>query len=145
MTSINGHLDKIKEHLEEIKDAVDEGIEKKPITIGFHCSACASELLEIYLHQINKIPMGKLIKHNWFKRPKEGQKIEALANRKVGAEFPDKDLIYNLIYDIEENRDNLIYGKVGTDQIKKVHDSFLELKKLMVEKLNQVGVQIEKE
>lgn len=33
MTSINEHKRKISEHLQEISDAIDEGIENKPITI----------------------------------------------------------------------------------------------------------------
>jgi len=145
MTSIEAHIKRIKEHLDEIRDAVDEGIEKKPITIGFHCSACSVEFLELYLHKINKISMGKVIKHNWFKRLKEGQKKKPLAERKIGVEFSDKESIYNLIYDVEENRDNLVYGKTGPNQIKTVLNSFLKLKKLMLEKLRNEGVEIEKE
>ena len=76
MTSIEEHKNKIKEHLEEIDDAIREGIEKRPATIGFHCSACSIQLLELYLHITNKIPMGKIIKHDWFKRPHSNQKIE---------------------------------------------------------------------
>ena len=53
MTSIEEHKKKIKEHLDEIDDAINEGIEKKPITIGFHCSACSIQFLELYLHIIN--------------------------------------------------------------------------------------------
>jgi len=86
MTSIEEHEKKIKEHLEEIEDAIDSGIEKKPITIGFHSSACASELLELYLHILNKIPIGKIIKHDWFKKPQLGQKIEPLIERKLPVE-----------------------------------------------------------
>ena len=55
MTSIEEHKKKIKEHLEEIEDAINSGIEKKPVTIGFHCSACSMQFLEIYLHKIDKI------------------------------------------------------------------------------------------
>ena len=62
MTSIEEHKKKIKEHLDEIDDAINEGIEKKPITIGFHCSACSIQFLELYLHIINKLSMGKVIK-----------------------------------------------------------------------------------
>ncbi|MEK6921996.1 MAG: hypothetical protein AABX82_08955, partial [Nanoarchaeota archaeon] len=34
---------------------IDKGIEKRPATIGFHTSACATELLELYLHKKNLI------------------------------------------------------------------------------------------
>ena len=128
MTSVDEHKKKIKEHLEEIDDAVDSGIENKPVTIGFHCSSCALQFLEIYLHAINKIPVGKIIKHDWFKRPQPEQKIELLIERKLSVVFPKKQEIYSLIYDIEEERTSLLYGNPDDKQIKKVLDSFLKLK-----------------
>ena len=143
MGSIQSHIERIREHLDEIRDAIDEGIGKKPITIGFHSSACAAELLELYLHQINKIPIGKVIKHSWFKRPTQNQKIEALADRKIGAVFPDKEKIYGLFYTIEENRDNLIYGKPTDKQIDEVLDSFEKLKQTLTEEIAKGGVKIE--
>lgn len=111
MTSIEEHKKKIKEHFDEIDDAIDEGIEKKPVTIGFHCSACSIQFLELYLHVANKIPIGKVIKHDWFKRPKPEQKKEPVIERKLNADFPKKQEIYGLIYDLEEERNILMYGK----------------------------------
>ena len=67
MTSIEEHKKKIKEHLEELDDAINQGIEYKPVTIGFHCSACSIQLLELYLHSINKINISSMLKHDWFK------------------------------------------------------------------------------
>jgi CRISPR/Cas system-associated exonuclease Cas4 (RecB family) len=55
MTTLEEHRRKINEHLTEINDAIEEGIEKKPITIGFHCSACSLELLELYLHKTKSL------------------------------------------------------------------------------------------
>ena len=132
MTSIEEHRKKIKEHLEEIEDAIEEGIEKKPITIGFHSSACALQLLEAYLHVLNKIPIGKVIKHDWFKKPQENQKIEPLIERKLGIDFPKKQEICNLIYDLEEERNILVYGKPVEEQIKKVLDNFNKLKAVFI-------------
>ena len=99
MTSVEEHKKKIKEHLDEIDDAINEGLEKKPITIGFHCSACSIQLLEVYLHVINKLNVGKIIKHGWFKRPKIDQKKEVLIERKLPLDFPRKEEIYELIYE----------------------------------------------
>lgn len=143
MSSIDEHKRKIKEHLEEIADAIEEGIEKRPITIGFHCSACAIELLELYLHTLNKIPFGKIIKHDWFKKPNLGQKREPLVDRKIKVEFDNKEEIYNLIYEIEENRNSLVYGKVGKEQVKKVLESFLEYKKVIIYLIKKEGIEIE--
>ena len=128
MTSIGEHKKKIKEHLEEIEDAIDEGIEKKPITIGFHCSACSIQFLELYLHVINKISIGKIVKHDWFKKPKPEQKKEPLIERKLNVNFSKKQEIYDLIYKIEEERNILMYGKPVKNQIKEILNNFLKLK-----------------
>jgi len=133
MTSIEEHKKKIKEHLDEIDDAINEGIEKKPITIGFHCSACSIQFLELYLHIINKLSIGKVIKHDWFKRPKIEQKKEALIERKLPLDFPRKAEIYELIYNLEEERNSLMYGKPEQEQIKKVINTFLKLKEIFNE------------
>jgi len=128
MTSIEEHKKKIKEHLDEIDDALEEGIEKKPVTLGFHCSACSLQFLELYLHSINKISIGKIIKHDWFKRPTPEQKREPLIERKFPINFPKKEEIYDLIYGLEEERNVLMYGKPAKDQVKKVLSNFLKLK-----------------
>jgi len=143
MTSVDEHIKKIKEHLDEIEDAINEGIEKKPITIGFNCSACAIQFLELYLHAENKIPIGKIVKHDWFKRPKAEQKIEPLVERKLSVIFEDKDKIYDLIYSIEENRENLVYGKADLEKIKIVLNSFNKLKTRIIDELKSKGVSIE--
>jgi hypothetical protein len=133
MTIIDEHKNKIKEHLEEIEDAIRGGIEKKPITIGFHCSACSIQFLELYLHIKNKIPVGKIIKHDWFKRPHKEQKIEPLIERKLSIMFERKDEIYNLIYDLEDERNTLMYGKSTEKQIKNVLNNFNKLKEIFKE------------
>ena len=133
MTSIDEHKKKIEEHLGEIDDAINEGMEKKPVTIGFHCSACSIQLLELYLHVINKLSIGKVIKHSWFKRPKIEQKKEVLIGRKLSLDFPRKAEIYELIYSLEEKRNSLMYGKPEQEQIKKVIHTFLKLKEIFNE------------
>lgn len=130
MTSLEEHRKKIFEHLEEIDDAIEEGAEKKPITIGFHCSACSIQFLELYLHVVNRIPIGKIIKHDWFKKPHKEQKIEPLINRKLPVDFQRKEEIYSLIYELEEERNILVYGKPAIEQIKKVLDNFFKLKEI---------------
>ncbi|MEW5896906.1 MAG: hypothetical protein AB1668_04395 [Nanoarchaeota archaeon] len=142
MTSVTEHKRKIKEHLQALNDAIDYGIENKPITIGFHTSACATELLEIYLHKLNLISIGKTIKHNWFEKPKPGQKIAPLIERKLSVNFPDKEKIYHLIYNIEEHRDNLIYGKNSPALVKFVLENFLQLKEQLIKKLKDLGEEI---
>ena len=140
MTSVEEHERRIREHLGEIEDAIDRGIEKSPVTIGFHCSACTIELLELYLHKINKISIGKVLKHDWFKKPKPGQKREPLIERKLHVEFEGKKEFYELIYEIEENRNSLVYGKPAKEQTKRVINSFLKFKETI---LKLGGIKIE--
>lgn len=142
MTSIDEHLKKIKEHFDEIDDAIEEGIDKKPVTIGFHCSACSIQFLEFYLHTINKIPVGKVIKHDWFKRPKIEQKKEPLIERKMPLEFLRKQEIYALIYDLEDERNILMYGKPSEEQIKKVLEIFLKIKEIFKELFKNEGIEL---
>ena len=142
MTSIEEHKKKISEHLEEIDDAIKQGIEKKPVTIGFHCSACPLQFLELYLHLLNKIPIGKIIKHDWFKRPKIDQKIEPLIERKLPVIFPKREEIYNLIYTLEEERNTLMYGKPTKAQIEKVLIEFKKLKEIFIEALKNENIEI---
>jgi len=142
MTSIEEHKKKIKEHFEELEDAIMEGVEKKPVTIGFHCSACSIQFLEFYLHLTNKIPIGKVVKHDWFKRPKPEQKKEPLVERKLQVDFPKKQEIYNLIYDLEEERNILMYGKPVEKQIKKVLEIFFKLREIFKELFKNEGVEI---
>jgi len=142
MTSLEEHNKKIKEHLEEINDAINQGIEKKPITIGFNCSACSIQYLELYLHITKKIPLGKVVKHDWFKRPKIGQKKEALIERKLNVDFSRKEEIYNLIYDLEDERTSLVYGKPTEIQAKNVLEKFLKLKEIFEELLKNEGYKI---
>ncbi len=135
MTSIDEHKKKIKEHLEEINNAIEEGMERKPVTIGFHCSACALQFLELYLHVVNKIPIGKVVKHDWFKKPQTSQKKEPLIERKMNVAFSRKDEIYSLIYELEEERNSLVYGKPTENQIKNVLEKFLKIKEIFYELL----------
>ncbi|MEK6867641.1 MAG: hypothetical protein AABX98_02345, partial [Nanoarchaeota archaeon] len=119
------------------------GLENRPATLALHVSACSISLLEMYLHVLGKISTGTTIKHDWFKRPKEGQKITPLAERKLGALFPEKEKILSLLYIIEENRNKLIYGKPTKVASDAVYSSFQQLHELIKEKLKEQGVDIE--
>lgn len=143
MSSIKEHKQRIKEHLEELQDSVNIGLETRPVTVGFHASACAAEMLEMYLHLLNLISTGKKVNHTWFKKPQEGQKIEPLIERKLPVSFQDKEKIYALIYSIEESRDNLVYGKPKKDEVKAVFTAFQKLKALMEKKIGERGESLE--
>lgn len=143
MSSIGEHKKRIREHLDELQDAITIGLEKRPATIGFHTSSCAAELLELYLHLANLISSGKTVNHAWFKRPRESQKIEPLIERKLPANFPDKEKIYGLMYAIEENRDILVYGKSTKAQIEATLAAFQRLWEELEKKIKERGETIE--
>lgn len=143
MSSIAEHKKRIKEHLEELQESVNIGIGKRPVTVGFHTSACAMEMLEVYLHLANLISTGKKVNHIWFKRPQERQKIEPLVERKLPVSFPDKEKVYVLIYTIEDSRDNLIYGKPGTGEVETVFSVFQKLKNILEKKIREKGESLE--
>ncbi|MBI4919223.1 hypothetical protein HY837_04785 [archaeon] len=143
MASRNVHLNKIREHLQELKDAKAIGIERRPATIGFHTSACAIDFLELYLHKKGKLELGGQIKHDWFKRPKIGQKIIPLAERKLKIEFQNKKEIFEFLYSLEEKRNKLIYGSSAKSDIEQTLNTFEKYKQLLKEMLNEEGEEIE--
>ena len=143
MASIQLHKEQIKEHIQEINDAIAIGLEKRPATLALHASACAISLLETYLHALEKISVGAMIKHEWFKIPKPGQKIAPLAERKIAADFPHKDEIFSLMYTLEEHRNKLIYGKPTKTAVDAVFASFQKLHNIIKEKLKELGEEIE--
>jgi len=143
MTAKEIHKEHIKEHIQEIEDAIAIGIERRPATIGLHVSACSIELLELYLHALGKISSGTMIKHEWFKAPKPGQKIEPLADRKLGVSFHAKDEILSLMYTIEDERNRTIYGKPSNASVGAVLTAFQKLHKIIKEKLHEMGEEIE--
>lgn len=134
---------KIREHLQELKDAVAIGIELRPATISFHTTACAIDLLEMYLHKTGKIQTGAQIKHEWFKRPKPEQKIMPLAERHVQVIFPNKSEIFELLYSLEDYRNKLIYGSSTEREITLMYTAFERYKKLLLDMLSKEGEQIE--
>ena len=131
MGSIANHQERLREHEEGLARAIAVGAEQHPVTIGFHTSAGACELLELTLHKKGILQIGKVLKHEWFKRPKIGQKILPLAERMIGLDFPEKKNAYELLYQIEEHRNNLIYGKSTLAEIDAVINAFRKLQELL--------------
>ena len=57
--------------------------------------------------------------------------------------FPEKEQIYHFIYNIEEQRNNLIYGKNSPLLTKEILENFIQLKKILLERLEELGEKIE--
>ncbi len=143
MTSIFIHKEHIKEHLQELNNAIATGIEKRCATIGFHTSACSINLLELYLHTLGKIQAGTILKHDWFKTPKPEQKLIPLAERKIKVSFPRKEEILPLMYIIEELRNKLIYGKPNPSRAEVAINTLQKVHSIIKEELQNLGEEIE--
>ncbi len=98
------HKISIQESLDVLKESIQLGLEPRQRTIGFHCSAAAADLLELYLHQINAIDPGKTLKHDFFSS-------ERKALEKIHEDFPEKVRIIKLMVGLESLRNQLCYGK----------------------------------
>lgn len=121
---IEDHLRNINESIDTINYAVQKGIENKQRTMGFNCSVASVEMLEIYLHKLELINPGLIIKHEWFSSIRR-------ANESLNFDFPEKEKIINLLCKIEEKRNILCYGKKQhVSEIEHVLNLFYEIKSL---------------
>ena len=124
---IEDHLRNIKESVEVIKESVQKNIQERQRTIGFSASIAAAEMLEVYLHKNNLINPGSMIKHELFNSIKK-------TKEKLNFNFPNKEKIISIIYDIESKRNLLCYGKPQpVETIKSVIESFNNLKAIFEE------------
>lgn len=116
------HRQAVKESLAVIKEAVQTGLEQRQRTIGFHCSAAAVDMLELFLHQHNAINPGKVIKHDFFTSEKKAQRM-------LPEGFLDKGLIIPLLVQLEAKRNQLCYGKLKSKKdIEEYVDFFHEVR-----------------
>ncbi|MFH0876247.1 MAG: hypothetical protein V1859_10000 [archaeon] len=121
---IDNHLEVLKESIEMINESIEIGIAKRQRTIGFNTSAAAVDMLEIYLHRNNLIDPGFMIKHEWLKSKNK-------LNEKFSFDFKEKKKIFELMYEIEEKRNVLCYGKPqSVEVIMKTIEAFNELKEI---------------
>lgn len=121
------HMRNIKESLEVIKESVQKGVQERQRNIGFNISVASVEMLEVFLHQLNILNPGSIIKHDWFSSTRK-------AKEKLRFEFPYKEEIINLLNDIESKRNILCYGKPQpAETINSLINSFNKLKSLFEE------------
>ena len=124
---IEDHLEKLKESLEVIRESIEQGINKRQRTLGFHISSAAIDMFEIFLHKNNLIDPGVIIKHDWFSSRKR-------AEEKIKFDFPKKEKIIELLNNIEKLRNLLCYGKPNQiSNLKKLIECFNELKQIFID------------
>lgn len=120
------HLRCIEEGFRVIAWAVDQGLEDMQSTIGFHCSNIVVNLLEMYLHRLKLLPSDNILKHEWFASK---NKIE----EKLNFEFKGKSDILELMFEIEEKRNMLCYGKKQkTEELDEILDKLYKLKEIFI-------------
>lgn len=121
------HLQRIKESLTKIEESVQGDLTLSQMTIGFHTSAAAANLLELYLHTQNFVDNTFRFQHNWMKS-------KNIMKEKLPFQFPHKDDVVSLICIIEKNRDKLCYGTVQPEeQVIAQIEAFNQLKKIFKE------------
>jgi hypothetical protein len=101
---IEDHLRNINESLEVINESIQKGIQERQRNIGFNISVASTEMLEVFLHKLNLLNPGSLIKHEWFSSVRK-------AKEKLTFNFPEKEKILGLLYEIESKRNIFCYGK----------------------------------
>ncbi len=131
--NVDKHYERLKESLEVLDDCISKDIVKRQRTIGFNCSAAASDMLEIYLHKKDLIDPGFVVKHEWLKSKNK-------INDKFPFDFENKEQILALMLRIEEKRNDLCYGSPKKEE--DVRDIILRFNKLK-QLFKSLGVKIE--
>ncbi len=123
----------IEEALDEINSALNDprGITFHQRRIAFLISSGAVALLESYLEENNILKPGSKINHLWLKKKKEN--VKKLISKQLTSEIdslPGIDKILETIYEIENERNQMAYGKpVSESKLNEKINLFLDLKK----------------
>jgi hypothetical protein len=125
----------LEEVLAEIESALKEpkGMVYHQRRIAFSVSLGASTLIEHYLEKKNVLKGGAKIGHLWLKKKKENAK-KLLGNQiTCPIENIDKiDLLLDMAYSIEKERNKLAYGKNFSEtELKKLIELFFALKEVV--------------
>jgi len=125
---IEDHLRNINESLEVIKESIERGLQERQRNIAFNSSVASVEMLEVYLHNLNLINPGAILKHEWFNSLRQ-------ANERLPFDFEDKEKIISLLNSIESKRNNLCYGKLKPiEEIQAILNDFNQVKTIFESK-----------
>jgi|SRR3989344_4571961 len=121
---IEDHARNIKESLEVINESIQKGIQERQRNIAFNTSTASTEMLEVFLHKLNLINPGALLKHEWFNSTRN-------AEERLNFDFPHKSEIIKLLNEIESKRNFLCYGKPQpVETLESVINAFNKLKEI---------------
>ena len=115
------HIKALEEHEENLKLAIERGVEKNQRNIGYNASQASVELFSIQMHKLNLISVGENLDHRIFKSKD--------VDNRITQDFPKKHEILSLMKLLEEKRNILCYGKSRpVEEIKDVIMAFNKLK-----------------
>ena len=122
----------IEEAIDEITSALNDpnGTIKHQRRLISMVSLGIVALFETHLEELNVLKPGGKINHQWFKKKKENAKklIEKQIIKPIGDLKIDH--ILDIAYKLEEDRNQLAYGKRTTEEnLKEKISLFLDLKK----------------
>ena len=123
---IEEHEKAYKEHLNNLKRAIEESIEENQRNLGYNVSQGSVELFLIYLHKLNLLQgSGEQLDHRIFKS-------KSLTEKKLPPEFLDKEKILELMGKIESKRNIFCYGKrKSSKELQGYIKNFQELRKVI--------------
>jgi len=121
---IEEHVTALSEHEENLKLAIERGLLKNQRNIGYNASQASVELFSIYMHKLNLIAAGENLDHRVFKSKE--------VDNRIPQDFPNKNMILELMRKLEEKRNVLCYGKARPEnEIKEVVMAYNELKDMI--------------
>jgi HEPN domain-containing protein len=120
------HEKTLQEHLRNLSQSIDQGIEENQRNIGYNVSQGSVELFALYMHHLNLVEgSGDQWDHRIFKS-------KNLVERKIPPQFPHREKILELMESIEKERIPFCYGKRKPQvQIEKIILVFQELRKII--------------
>jgi len=130
------HKQKLREVMDEIQTALEDmrGLAIHQSRLADMISLGATNLIELYLHNLQLMKAGGRLEHQWFRSKQE--KVLARIEQQIvssAENIPKIKEILALASGLEQNRNDLVYGSpVGDEAIlKNKIRTFLELKKLI--------------
>jgi len=131
---IEEHEKAYNEHLDNLKRAIEEDVEKNQRNIGYNVSQGSVELFAIYLHKLSLLQgSGDQFNHRIFKS-------QSLIKKKIPPKFPARKEILELMNSIENERNVLCYGtRKPKTRIEKAIKDFHALRRIINKNLKEFG------
>ncbi len=133
---IEKHEEALKEVYKTIEDALSDkkGLVCHQRRLMAMLSLGVQHFFELHLHKTNSIKPGAQVKHEWFQMSEKNLLLKMASSlTKDTSKIMNIDIIISISKDVENNRNEIIYGVPLKDDkiLRNKIDSFLELKKVI--------------